>query len=92
LACLEWFAHEELSNLEVQIDSSGTSDNSDSEALCRRKKMKGQQKMTKQSSNLIAHYQTTIDYHRRQMEYYRRKSSEERLNKSKEWSVNPIAH
>ncbi len=53
--------------------------------------MKGQQAITKQSSNLIAHYQTTIDYHRRQLEYYRIKSSEERLNKSKEWSVNSIA-
>ena len=45
--------------------------------------MEHQQKKTKQATNLIEHYQTTIEYHLRQREYYQLKSRKKSLNKSK---------
>ncbi len=46
--------------------------------------MQKQQKNIKQSSNLIAHYQTMFDYHRMLMEQYWLKSKQQHENKSPE--------
>ncbi len=42
-----------------------------------------QKKKANQRGNLIAHYQTMIDYHRRQMEYYRKNSRNDSQHKLK---------